>query len=362
MKITFVLMGRKKYPVGGYKIIYEYANRLVNNGYTVSIIYDYTGKLKKWPFLYKIKPIRIMALRLLFNNKISSWFNLSNKIAEIDEYAGVKEEDVPDADFIFATAIQTVDTVLSLPLKKGKKCYFIQDYENWDYSDDYVKKTFNAGMINFVISDWLKQLVDQNSSAPSILIKDPIDISKYKIIIPPQKRKKHTVGLLYHIGEYKGLQYSIAALEELKKMYDDLEVFVFGTSKHPKDMPQWFHYTENASQEETIDIYNKSTVFLCGTVEEGYGLTGLESMACGCALISTDYLGVHEYAKNGYNALLSPVKDVDALVENVKRVFEDDILREKLVNNAQHSVKEFSWDKAVSKMLEVLKKEKECAK
>ena len=78
-------------------------------------------------------------------------------------------------------------------------------------------------------------------------------------------------------------------------------------------------------------------------------------MACGDALVSTAYTGVLEYAKDGYNALLSPVKDVDALVKNVQRVFEEDELRNKLVRNAQESVKEFSWDIAVERFEEALK-------
>lgn len=72
-------------------------------------------------------------------------------------------------------------------------------------------------------------------------------------------------------------------------------------------------------------------------------------MACGNVLVSTNYQGVREYAKDGYNALLSPVKDVDALVENVNRAFEDEELSNRLVANGQESVKRFSWEEAYQK-------------
>lgn len=38
-KITFLLPGIANRPIGGYKVVYEYANRLVNDGFAVNIIY-----------------------------------------------------------------------------------------------------------------------------------------------------------------------------------------------------------------------------------------------------------------------------------------------------------------------------------
>lgn len=73
-------------------------------------------------------------------------------------------------------------------------------------------------------------------------------------------------------------------------------------------------------------------------------------MACGAALVSTDYQGVHEYATDGANALLSPVKDVDALVSNVSKLFDNDELRYQIAEAGMKSVqKDFNWDVAVDK-------------
>ena len=71
-------------------------------------------------------------------------------------------------------------------------------------------------------------------------------------------------------------------------------------------------------------------------------------------MVSTDYASVHEYAKDGYNALLAPVNDADALCENVSRVFEDDKLASQLSKNGIESVKRFSWEEALCKFMGVL--------
>lgn len=80
-------------------------------------------------------------------------------------------------------------------------------------------------------------------------------------------------------------------------------------------------------------------------------------MACGAALVSTDYQGVHEYAVDGVNALLSPVKDVDALVSNVSKLFDNDELRYQLAEAGIKSVQEnFNWDIAVNKFEKAIRK------
>lgn len=40
MKIIFVLLGLSKHPVGGFKIVFEYANRFTACGHDVCIVFD----------------------------------------------------------------------------------------------------------------------------------------------------------------------------------------------------------------------------------------------------------------------------------------------------------------------------------
>jgi glycosyltransferase involved in cell wall biosynthesis len=85
-------------------------------------------------------------------------------------------------------------------------------------------------------------------------------------------------------------------------------------------------------------------------VEEGFGLCGAESMACGCAFATSGYRGVYTYARDGFNALISPVKDVDALYRDVSRLFDDAGLREFISKNGVESMQDFSLDKAFARM------------
>ncbi|MFV3037999.1 glycosyltransferase, partial [Klebsiella pneumoniae] len=74
----------------------------------------------------------------------------------------------------------------------------------------------------------------------------------------------------------------------------------------------------------------------------------------GCALVSTAYNGVLEYAVNAENALLSPVRDSKALAENIIKLIENDPYRQSLAKKASESISERSWDKTIQKLETVL--------
>lgn len=348
MKIYFVLPRFTKKPIGGFKIVYEYANKLSRLGNDITLFF-----INEEVFLsYKV-PKFVKSICATAMTKIEPrWFELDRNIKKISGSGKIDKKLLANADIVIATSVDTVEyTINNFP--NSKKAYFIQDFENWDdVSDDYVISTYKMGLKNIVISDWLKGIVDKYADEPSILIKDPIDINVYKP--SNDNRPKHSVAFLYHDGEHKGTKYTIEAIKILKDKYPDLEVYSFGTCSN-NNLPSYVKYTRNASQEETVSIYNSVNVFMCSSINEGYGLTGLEAMSCGCALCSSDYQGVHEYAKDGYNALLSPIKDPICLANNVIKLFENDDLRKQLVNNGLETVKEgFTWDIATTKMINTL--------
>lgn len=77
-------------------------------------------------------------------------------------------------------------------------------------------------------------------------------------------------------------------------------------------------------------------------------------MDCGCALSSTDYSAVYEYAEDGMNCLLSPVGDVGMQADCVVRLFEDDVLMHSIVSNAVRTASRFSYNIASDRFLSVI--------
>ena len=70
MKIGFILSATTRFPSGGAKIVYEYANFLVSHGHEVSIYFDCSSSLKRF---HLPEIMRKVAARYLVWQR-PSWF------------------------------------------------------------------------------------------------------------------------------------------------------------------------------------------------------------------------------------------------------------------------------------------------
>lgn len=326
MVISFVLPFYAKQPVGGVKVVYEYANYLAGKGHKV-YLYIVRGKTLENARLPE--NLKNNLVKLIIAHRRISWFSFDRRVHRVS-INRIDNEEIEDADVVIATSVETALPVANLNQTKGKKVYFIQDFENWTYSDEEVCYTYGLGMTNIVVADWLKQIVDEYSSNPSYLISNSINTKLFKVFSSPESRSPHSIVFHYRKESYKGARYAIETVRMLYSKYNDLDVYVVSTNDPPDDLPECCTFLKNLSPKEVAEVNNKARVFMCSSIEEGFGLPGLEAMACGCVLVSSKYRGVLEYAVDGKNALLSPIKDSKAMAINVMEVFENNELRNKL--------------------------------
>ena len=354
MKITFILPGIPTRPTGGSKIVFEYANRLLSldSEMVINICFcsnPSVGRMGKLALPSFVKE-DINSFRCWY---FPRWFHLDNRINKI-YISTINDDTVPDADWVFATASSTAFGVNSLSPEKGKKGYLIQDYETWELPPDKLDETFCLGMKNIAVSQWLKELVEKISSESCEYIPNPIDTTVFHPDYSYRRLPK-TVALLYHEGAHKGFSYAWNALLLVKKKIPDLHVKMFGTFKLKHSFPEWVTYKRNASSKDLFKIYNESEAYLCASVNEGYALTCVEAMACGCSLVVTDFKGSREYAVDSVNAIVVPVGDVQAIADGVIRILEDSVLREHISNTGISFAKKSDWNFAIKHFANILK-------
>lgn len=347
MKISFVMSNCPKKPTGGHKIIFEYMNYLSKN-HNVTAYFGYEDSYEKFNIPIFLKRFLAKNATKFFRPR---WFVFSKNIKKvcIDD---INDTTIFDADIIIATDVKTAKPVYNLRKNKGNKFYFIQDFENWYVSDDYVKNTYKLEMNKIVVSKWLKDLVSSISQEKIYYVSNSINTSIFKN--ENVTRIPHSIVFQYRSNKAKGCKYAIEVISRLKEKYDDLQVVIISNEKKNDDIPNWCEYYFNVSQNDVSKINNRSQVFLCTSIEEGFGLPGLEAMACGCAVVSTAYEGIFEYAIDRENALLSPIKDVDAMINNVIMLFENDELRKKIVDNGMKTAKERSFKKAADEFENII--------
>lgn len=346
--VVFVLPMPTLKIVGGYKMIYEYANYIEEKGKSVCIVYNgVKGKNSK-----HFPHILVYIFRILLGHIGPNWFKLNRKVNRKVIYS-FNEKYIPYCDKIIASTARSAVFVNSIQRKAEKKFYFIQGFENWEISTEKLYETYSFDMKKITVAKWLKKEIEKYSNESTEYIPNGINTEIFKVNKEPDKRNPHSIALLYHLDSQKGFDVSYKVINKLKRVYPDLVVNMFGSPEKNLNWPEWIHYTRNASPLEVSNIMNDSVVFLCTSRMEGYGLTGLESLFCGCQLVSTKCLGVQEYATE-QSALLCDIDDVESIFENVCKAFDDERLRYQMLTEFEKYKKFFKIEKAKEKFYEVV--------
>ncbi len=98
-------------------------------------------------------------------------------------------------------------------------------------------------------------------------------------------------------------------------------------------------------------LYAAAAIAMSASEYEGFGLTVLEAMASGCAVIAPGITSIPEVA--GDAALLVPRSDAVLLGEALARVLDDPGLREALAERGRRRAAGFSWEETARRTRQV---------
>ena len=109
------------------------------------------------------------------------------------------------------------------------------------------------------------------------------------------------------------------------------------------------------NRSDVHELLQTLDVFVLSSLWEGLPISLLEAQYFGIACVVTQVGGNPEVVRNGYNGLLVPPRDPDALAHAILRVIQDDTLTNELSIHGQEMFREkFSIDKMVDSYLELI--------
>ncbi len=347
MNITFILPGHGKNPVGGFKVVYEYANRLLKRGHSITIVHPAILDTDTPIIAYPKKLARYIQRAIDKSYLPRAWFDIEQQV-EMLWVPSLHQRHIPNADVIIATAWQTAEWVATYPNAKGLKYYLIQDVEDWSGELSRVMRTWTLPLKKIVISKWLQNTAKELGQ-DSIYIPNGLDFALFNIDNDIAGRKNRSVMMLNHTMERKGIADGLAALDIVRQVHPDIKVTMFGIPKG-NHLQEWVTYYQNPSQRLLRELYNNTSVFLAPSRLEGWGLTASEAMMCGAAVVGTDIGGHREFMEDGVTALLAPPKDPSALANRLLQLFYDEDLRINIASNGNKFIQQFTWTSACDKL------------
>ena len=349
MKISFILPALIKVPIGGVKVIYRYARELADLGHDVTIF----SPKRESNFLYHIIKSESIKIRDYFHQvKNEPYYKTPNNV----EHYIIPEPShkyISDGDIIIATGWQTAYWVDALPDSKGSKFYFIQNYETYQGNRKIIQNTWKLPLKKIVIAKWLKEVAEKMNETVYGQIPNAIDSSEFYITQSINNRPAH-ISMLYHRLSIKGGKKGLLSLNNIKSDYPNLEATIFSSRPLSTNIPNWINLEIRPQINRLREIYNSSAIFLHPSQREGWGLPPMEAMACGCAIVAMANDGVKEYITHNQSGLLSPIGNVDSMIENIKYLLNNTDKRYNIAKNGNKKIKEYSWQRNTKQLEKIL--------
>lgn len=344
--ITFVLPGEGSVPIGGFKVVYEYANALVRRGHRVTVLHPDVLKEGMTPLRYSKRVFRYLRKSMDRSYRPDSWFKIDPRV-EMRWRPSLHSFFVPDADAVVATFWRTAEWVANYPVCKGEKYYLIQHQETWAGPESRVMATWRLPLHKIVIARWLQAIAD-DMGEKSTYIPNGMDLEAFGMDSDPEKRNPNRVMMLYHQSDWKGSADGLKALQIAHENFPALEADFFGVPVAPDDLPPWIRYHRNPPQTKLRGLYNEAAIFLAPSWTEGWGLTPAEAMVCGAAVVATNIGGHREFCVPDQTALLSPPKEPNAMAQNLLTLLHDQEKRIRIARSGNEYIQQFTWSRATN--------------
>ena len=359
MKISILLPGYPWKPGGGALVAYRHASGLAARGHDVTMVHGRT--LPNWsrPRTGRWAPRVRAGLRDLVERVAApraTWADAHPNVrTELRDRLDPQE--LPDGDVLLASFWPTVELALAAPRRAGTPIALMQSHEVWAGPAERVHATWRAPLRKICVSRWLYRLGHELGVPGAALSYVPNGVDLERFARAPRGPRPASVLMMYSTVGFKGCPHGLSALEAIHAQHPQAQLTLFGLVRRPADLPPWIDYVRAPTREELAALYARHAVFLCPSLEEGWGLPGAEAMASGCALVSTDNGGVRDYATHGQNALLVPPGESQALATAVVALLDEEPLRERLASAGRRDIQAFAWSRSTARLESILNAE-----
>jgi glycosyltransferase involved in cell wall biosynthesis len=346
--IPIVEFGR----AGGYRVLSNLANEWIKSGHDVHFICPIASSAPYFPTIARISYVdkfgatctQADLIPVKSYNFIQRWRGLIKGMNYLPEAY----------DIILANHSLTAYPITFSKIR-GKKFYYIQAYEP-QYG------LLNGGLSHKILAvlAWNSYNLNFERIVNANIYKNYKNIRSKTVVLPGldlstfyNKERMFSnavvkIGCIGRIETYKGTKYVLEAFKNLRETGASVGLYVAFGDKNLENVEQELHIVFPKNDFELAEFYRQMDIIIApGTVQLGaVHYPVIESMACGTSIITTAY-----YPANDNNAWIVPIKNAQAIEQQILNVINDPDLRNKRILNGLEAVKQFEWTKVATEML-----------
>jgi len=276
-------------------------------------------------------------------------------------------------DAVFATFNPTVAWLQPILTRDRHPilAYYVQGFEPWMYPEGSLGYTtalesysLIEEMILFTKTEWTREQIKTFADRDCEVIGASIDIDLYRP--RPHKIPKWPYGpirVVAMIRPESAYREPLKTMQLLKinsrKYKGGVENIIFGTRFEDQlflDLPHHFPCKLYGIliPEQVATLLNQVDIFIDYSSQQAMGLTAMEAMACGCAVIVPQHGGASSYAVHERNSLVVDTSAFENVWSSLQRLVDDEKLRNHLQHNAIHDICAYFPERAALNILKTV--------
>ena len=232
---------------------------------------------------------------------------------------------------------------------------------------DLIAKTYNLTALKLLLNkadkiiitqdDYINSPHLQNYKDKIVTIANGVDTDIFKPTGDKKEQKQvFFLSVLDSFHKYKGLDYLLESIKEVKKSIADIKLVVGGKgelldyyiNKSKKlGIEDNVEFKGYLTDEEVLSYYANSTLFVLPSIsslQEGFGIVVLEALACQTPIISTTIVGVADDVIERECGIIIEPKNSEMLTDAIITIITDKNLQKQMGKRGRELVREkYEW-------------------
>jgi glycosyltransferase involved in cell wall biosynthesis len=224
------------------------------------------------------------------------------------------------------------------------RAYYVQDYEPWFFpkgSDDHARavRSYTAfpNLVRLTKTEWTQATVREHAGVECTVVGPSVDVDLFR----PRRRRDgdwpsrplRIAAIIRPDSPRRQPRLTLESLRGVARRHSRrVDIILFGC--HPRDpafraLPHQFRWRSAGplTRPQTAALLNEVDIFADFSSFQAMGLTALEAMACGAAVIVPQVGGAAAFAESERNCLTADTSTADGAAAALERLVVDAELR-----------------------------------
>ena len=309
---------------GAERVLVNLADYFVNKGYCVTMVTQYKWE-NEYPLNDKVK--RIISDITQEETTKSRVVNFKRRFKKLRDIWKAEKPDVI-LSFIGKNNMMAILTsrFLNIPVAVSVRAEPSEEYYNFWMG--FMARHLFAKADGVVLQT--KKCFDffpEKVRKKAVILKNPVSLTFFRPRFEGEREK--SIVAVGRVDENKNHEMLIRAFSRIAREFPDYRLIIYGDGDCRNKLAELaveLRLSERillpGSVENVADVIYKSRVFVLSSNTEGVPNTLIEAMLMGLTVIATDCPcgGPADLIQNGYNGILTPVRNIDKMTENLQKI------------------------------------------